>query len=194
MDLRRWSFVVVGRWLQSLNVRPMAAPAFADSWRLATGDYQLLLFFWRNGQPKYRKLTFTSYVGAARALRIGQVERPANFAAIDLRIATPGFFDAAAFLLERIGGVEPALQMAAAELAFLVFFVAGALARLLDFDFMVGKLLQGVRNRAFTGCQREVLSFTRSGGLEFGPGELFYCKRLGAHQKGCQVPCSGVNP
>jgi hypothetical protein len=129
---------------------------------LTAGDYQLLLFFWRNGQPKYRKLTFTSYVGAARALRIGQVERPANFAAIDLRIATPGFFDAAAFLLDSIG----------------------ALAGLLDFDFMVGKLLQGVRNRGFTGCQREVLSFTRSGGLEFGPGELFYCKRLRAHQKG----------
>src|ERR1700758_1390148 len=184
MDLRRWSFVVVGRWLQSLNVRPMAAPAFADSWRLATGDYQLLLFFWRNGQPKYRKLTFTSYVGAARALRIGQVERPANFAAIDLRIATPGFLDAAAFLLERIGGVKPALQMATAKLAFLVFFVAGALARLLDFDFMVGKLLQGVRNRGFTGCQREVLSFTQCGGLEFGPRGYFTVNGWGRPKRG----------
>src|ERR1700758_5458008 len=172
MDLRRWSFVVVGRWLQSLNVRPMAAPAFADSWRLATGDYQLLLFFWRNGQPKYRKLTFTSYVGAARALRIGQVERPANFAAIDLRIATPRFFDAAALLLERIGGVKPALQMATAKLAFLVFFVAGALARLLDFDFMVRKLLQSMRDCGFTSCQREVPLFHGVAVREFGPSQV----------------------
>jgi hypothetical protein len=152
----------------------------ADDWRLATGDYQLLLFFRRNGQPKYRKLTFTSYVGAARALRIGQVQRPANFAAINLRIATPRFFDAAAFLLERIGGVKPALQMATAKLAFLVFFVAGALARLLDFDFMVGKLLQSVRDYGFTSCQRDVLSFERSGVREFGPSQVILLEVVAA--------------
>jgi hypothetical protein len=35
--------------------------------------------------------------------------------------------------------------MAAAELAFFVFFVAGALSGLLDLDFMMGKLRRSLR-------------------------------------------------
>src|SRR6202007_3217158 len=126
-----------------------------------TGDRRMmpalfLLFFWRNGQAKYRELTFTSYVDAAGAFGVWQVQCFAGFATIDLRIGSPGLFDAAALLLDSVGGVEPTLQMTAAELAFLVLLVAGALARLLDFDFMVRKLLQSVRDCGFNGCQRDV--------------------------------------
>src|ERR1700751_4781717 len=98
-----------------------------------------LLFFWRNGQAKYRELTFTSYVDAAGAFGVWQVQCFAGFATIDLRIGSPGLFDAAALLLDSVGGVEPTLQMTAAELAF-----------------MVRKLLQSVRDCGFTGCQRDV--------------------------------------
>jgi hypothetical protein len=62
------------------------------------------------------------------------------FAAIHFGVGPPGFLRVAAGLLEQVGGVKPALEMASAKLAFLVLLVAGALSRFLDFDFVVGKL------------------------------------------------------
>src|SRR5205085_3728769 len=60
--------------------------------------------------------------------------------AIDFPIGAPGLFRVATFPFENVCGVEPALQMSAAEFAFFVFFVAGALAGLLDFYFVARKL------------------------------------------------------
>ncbi len=50
-------------------------------------------------------------------------------ATIDLGIGSPGFFCVAAGLLQNVSGIKPALQVAAAKLSLLVFFVAGALSR-----------------------------------------------------------------
>jgi hypothetical protein len=41
----------------------------------------------------------------------------------------------------------------AAEFSLVVLFVAGALAGLLDLDFVVGELLNSVRDRGFASCQ-----------------------------------------
>src|SRR5271156_4867947 len=62
------------------------------------------------------------------------------FAAIDFGVLAPGFFNVAAGLLGGVGGVEPSLQVAAAEFSFFVFFVAGALSGLLDLHLVVRKL------------------------------------------------------
>src|SRR5215467_1054375 len=100
----------------------------------------LLLFLRRNGQAEHGKLPGSGDVHPTRILWIGQVQRMAEFAAIDFPVWAPGFLDVPALPLEHIGGVEPALQVPAAELALFVFFIAGTLARLLDLDFVVGEL------------------------------------------------------
>jgi len=83
------------------------------------------------------------------------------FAAIDFGIAAPGLLHIAASLLQQIGGVEPALEMAATELAFLILLVAGALSWFLDFDFVIGEL-RGSRCARSYGCGQKV--HPRSGG------------------------------
>src|ERR1700691_1777791 len=77
------------------------------------------------------------------------------FAAVDFRVRSPGFLGIAAGALHHIGGIEPALQMSAAELALFVFFIAGALPFLLDFYFVMGKLSGSLRLRScdFVSCQ-----------------------------------------
>jgi hypothetical protein len=60
--------------------------------------------------------------------------------AVDLGIFSPGLFGVAAGLLLHVFRVEPALEMAAAELALGVLLVTGALSRLLDLDLVPGKL------------------------------------------------------
>jgi hypothetical protein len=77
------------------------------------------------------------------------------FAAIDFRIAPPGFLHIAASLLQHIRGVEPALQVSTAKLAFLVLLVAGPLSRLLDLDLVVGKLRRSQCARG-RGCGQKV--------------------------------------
>ena len=57
----------------------------------------------------------------------GRYRVPAMFAAVDFRVRSPGFLRVAAGALHYIGGVKPALQMAAGEFALFVFLVAGAL-------------------------------------------------------------------
>ena len=62
------------------------------------------------------------------------------FATIDFRIATPSLLYVATRLFEDVGRIEPALEVSAAQLALGVFFVAGALTRLFNFYFVMGKL------------------------------------------------------
>jgi hypothetical protein len=61
-------------------------------------------------------------------------------ATIDLGVWSPSFFRVATGLFDHIRGIEPALQVSAAEFALGVVFVAGALSRLLDLHFVMGKL------------------------------------------------------
>jgi hypothetical protein len=77
------------------------------------------------------------------------------FEAIDLNIASPGFLHIAASLLHRVCSVEPALEMPATELAFLVLFVARPLSRLLDLDFVVGELRRSLSARCYA-CRQKV--------------------------------------
>src|SRR5450432_2477220 len=72
-----------------------------------------LLCFRRQGQAEYRNLSLASNVDNS-FVRIRQIERLAVFAAIDLGVRSPGFVGIAAGLLDRIGGIKPALQMPAA--------------------------------------------------------------------------------
>ena len=58
-------------------------------------------------------------------------------AAIHFGLASPGLFDITTFLLQNVGQVIPAFQMPATEFALGVFFVAGALSQLLNFDLMI---------------------------------------------------------
>src|SRR5712671_5992707 len=99
---------------------------------------QLLPFL--RDKPKYRKLPGTGDVHAALVFGAGQIECLTEFATINFPVGPPCLLNAAALLLEHVGGVEPALQVSAAEFALVVCFVAGALTRLLDLDLMVGKL------------------------------------------------------
>jgi len=112
----------------------------------------------RQRQPEHRNLSLSGDVHHCFG-GIRQIERLAVLAAIDFGIAAPGFFRVAAGLFQHIGGVEPALQMAAARFAFFVFFVAGALPRLLDFDFMMRELRHGCRSCTanFAGRQSGIL-------------------------------------
>jgi hypothetical protein len=64
-------------------------------------------------------------------------------ATVYLGLRTPGFFEVPALLFLDITLVIPALQMPAAELAFRIFLVTGALSQLLDLDFVIGQLGRG---------------------------------------------------
>src|ERR1700730_68394 len=108
------------------------------------------LFFLRgNNKTENRILSGARDVHPARILGTRQVERLTEFAAINFGVGSPGFLHITAFLFEDVGGVEPAFQVSAAELALLVFLVAGTLARLLHLNCVLGKL----RNRA-RDCSR----------------------------------------
>ena len=77
------------------------------------------------------------------------------FAAIDFRIAAPSLLHITAGLLQDIGSVEPAFEVTAAKLTFLVLLVASPLSRFLDFDFVLGKLRRSLRARGY-GCGQKV--------------------------------------
>src|SRR5580700_5297712 len=63
-------------------------------------------------------------------------------AAIHFGIWPPSLLHIAAGLLHHVAGVGPALEMSAAKLALGVFLIAGTLPRLLDFHFVMWKLLR----------------------------------------------------
>src|ERR1700757_2572633 len=83
-------------------------------------------FFRRQRQPEHRDHSLSGDIHF-RLRRIGQVKRLAVFAAVNFGAGSPRFFGIAARLLEDVRGIEPALQMAAAELSLFVLLVAGAL-------------------------------------------------------------------
>ena len=77
------------------------------------------------------------------------------FAAIHFGIATPSFLRIAASLFQHVRRVEPAFQVAAAELALLVLLIASPLSRFLDFHLVVGELRGSLRARYY-GCSQKV--------------------------------------
>jgi len=85
------------------------------------------------------------------------------FAAIDFGIASPSLLHITASLLQHIGGIEPALEMPATELAFLVLLVAGPLSRLLDFDLVVGELRGSLCARGYGSASGQRI-YPRRGG------------------------------
>src|SRR6266853_7026929 len=101
---------------------------------------RFLFFFRGNNKTENRILPGARDVHPTRIFGIRQIERLTKFAAINFGVRSPGFRHITAFLFEHVGGVEPALQMSAAELALFVFLVAGTLSRLLDLYFVVRKL------------------------------------------------------
>ena len=76
------------------------------------------------------------------------------FAAIYLGIAPPSLLDIATGLFQHVGRVKPAFEMPAAELAFLVLFVASSLSRFFDFDFVVRELRSSRCARGYGCCQK----------------------------------------
>jgi hypothetical protein len=91
--------------------------------------------------------------------------------AVNFGVRPPGFFNVAAGLLDHVSSVGPAFQMAAAELAFLVLLVAGALPVLFDLDLMMGKLRRSLRARSSDFASRQ-RTYPRSRGARaavFGP-------------------------
>src|SRR5580704_8879992 len=99
------------------------------------------------------------------------------FTAIHLSIFAPSLLHVAASLFQHVGGVKPALEMPAAELAFLVLLVASPLPRLLDFYLVIGELRRSLRARGY-GCSQKV--HPRSSGTCRGIScaASFYSKRF----------------
>ena len=138
-----------GREHLSCESRGTAAPAVRASRARPT------LLLWRHRQPENRNLARSSNIKATRLLGIRQIERFTMFAAIDFGIAAPSLLHITAGLLQDIGSVEPVFEMTAAKLAFLVLLIASSLSRLLDFDFVLGKLRRSLRARCY-GCGQKV--------------------------------------
>lgn len=113
------------------------------------------LLLWRHRQPENRNLARSSNIKATRLLGIRQIERLTMLAAIDFRIAAPSLLHITTGLLQDIGSVKPAFEMTAAKLAFFVLLVASPLSRLLNFDFVLGKLRRSLRARGY-GCGQKV--------------------------------------
>src|SRR5579862_8568357 len=134
---------------------------------MSSEDFIRLRLAW-NGQPKHRSLPWPGDVQSFRVVWIRQIQRLAVLAAINLGIFSPGFFRVAALLLQHIVGVEPALQMSAAELALFVLLVAGPLSALLELHFVMRQLGNSYRasghvfpslsgNAAEFGCPNFIL-------------------------------------
>src|SRR5581483_5497386 len=121
-----------------------------------------LLFFTRQGQSEDRHLSRPSHVDAVHVIRIRQIKSLAELAAINFGVRSPRLLDVAALLLQHVGHVIPAFQMAAAELAFRILLVAGALSGFLDFDLVIGKLLRYEILRGYRARSRQ--EPTSSGG------------------------------
>src|ERR1022692_3890338 len=82
----------------------------------------------------------TSDIATTRLFWTRQVQRLAMLTTIDLHLIAKGLPNVAAGLLQHVSQVEPALQMSAAELAFFVGLVAGALELLLVLELVLGEL------------------------------------------------------
>jgi len=76
-------------------------------------------------------------------------------AAVYLGVFAPSFLCVATGLFDHIRGVEPALQMSAAELPFFVLLVAGTLSRLLNLDLVMRKLRRSLCVRSGHFARRQ---------------------------------------
>jgi len=123
-----------------------------------------LLFFRRQSQAKHRLHSLSCYIHL-RLARMRQVQGFAVLATIDFGVRPHRLLDVPTFALDRVLCIGPELQVSAAELSLLIFFVAGALSRLLDFDFVLGKLrdLFGTGTGNFACRQR---TYPRSSGQQ----------------------------
>jgi hypothetical protein len=131
------------------------------SWRGRSWEQNLkpeasngLFFLRRQRQTEHGNPAFPGNV-YFRVLRTGQIQCLAMFATVDFGVLTPGFFRVATGLLNHIRSVEPAFQMSAAELAFLVLLVAGTLSRLLNLDLVMRKLRRSLRVRSGHFARRQ---------------------------------------
>src|SRR3979411_1467732 len=99
-------------------------------------------------------------------------------AAVDLGIRTPRLLRVPAGLLQYVNGIEPPLQVPAAELTLFIFLVARTLPCLLDLDLMMRKLRRsfGSRGRDFArrqwtyphSCGARAAGFGRLSGIASG--------------------------
>ena len=85
-------------------------------------------------------LSLAGDVFSLRIFRIRQVQRLAMLAAVNFRVRTKSLLHITAFAFHNVFAVIPALQVAAAEFTFRVVFIAGALIRFLDFQFVAWQL------------------------------------------------------
>jgi hypothetical protein len=123
----------------------------------------LPLLFRRNCQPKNRNLPRPRHIQTTRFFRIRQIKCLAMFAAIDFGIASPSLLHIPASLLQHIGRIEPAFEMPAAELAFLILLVASPLSRLLDFDLVLGELRRSLCPRDYDSASGQRIYPRRCG-------------------------------
>jgi hypothetical protein len=108
---------------------------------------------------------------------------------VNFGIRSPGFFSVAARLLDDVGGVEPALQVSATELALFVFLVAGPLSNFFDFNFMMRKLRRGLHARTCYFARRQS-TYPRSCGARaavFGPTNVIVLERLAELKAACRM-------
>lgn len=125
--------------------------------------------FRRQRQPEYRNHSLPRDIHL-RLPRSRQVKRFAILAAIHFGMRSPGLLDIAALALDGVLRVRPKLQVTAAEFPFGVFLVAGALSRLLDLHFVVGKLrnVACIGSHCFASRQRTYPSLARPDAAGFG--------------------------
>src|SRR6266571_4746576 len=119
---------------RSLHCRLFSPPVHLRSQSL------LGTLLWRQRQTEVGDLSLAGDIFALWVLRIRQVQCFAMLAAVDLRVRTESLLHITAFAFHNVFAVIPALQVAAAEFTFHVVFIAGALIRFLDFQFVVRQL------------------------------------------------------
>src|SRR6266699_3689098 len=120
--------------------------------KLCLGGGLNLFLLGRDREAEHRELPLARDVQTDWRFRVRKVQRLAMLAAVHFSILSPSLRRVAARLFDRVGHVIPAFEMSAAEFAFGVQLIAGALACFLDFDFVMGKLLQSDGGPAGFGC------------------------------------------
>jgi hypothetical protein len=144
-------------------------------------------FLRRQRQPKNRDLSRASDVQTTRLLGMRQVKRFTMFTAIDFGISSPGPLHIAANLFQDVCNVKPALEMAAAELPFLILLVASTLSRFLGFNLVVRELRRTLRPRTYGSGQKV---HPRSSGKrrEISCAASFYSKPFAGCQRALSQP------
>src|SRR6266550_781325 len=121
--------------------------------KLCLGGGLNLFLLGRYREAEHRELPLARDVQTDWRFRVRKVQRLAMLAAVHFSILSPSLRHVAARLFDRVGHVIPAFEMSAAEFAFGIELIAGALSRFLDSDFVMGKLLESdVGGPAGFGC------------------------------------------